>query len=393
MFTLLLCWIVPETIQTAMEKKEHYPFTYFSSIREEFCSTEHLSKEEMVRKDESNNHYTEEQFDSIMPLFYYRQMLSTGRMPDSIHGYPITMRSIRQDGFYLRYNPKDIDTPEIPLYPLLEAYTGRVKLEMSDDLFRIKNGIEFIDVESNKVNEDKSDYFAQALKKKGITFPVSHCYGNPTTRKPYDEGYFILDAQNHLFHMKMVNSKPFIREVKEARDIQIVHFMMYEIGNRNFYGFLFDNQNQVYLITTDKYKLQKLPFKVDTQKEQMLIMANPLYWTVQITNDQGRDYYAVDSHDLKIVRTMHRQRSEDTWDKYHQYVFPLRIHFEAYNSAYRYPRFYFGNIWSIALCAFILVLFIAIDIKRRKKKKGIAYLVILLTGIPGVISSLLLRKL
>ncbi|QZT37391.1 DUF4857 domain-containing protein [Halosquirtibacter xylanolyticus] len=389
LITLLLLWIIPETVQKALEEKEAYPFTYYSSVRKEFCTTNTISKNNVLRKDESGNSYTAEGFDTIMPLFFYRQMLSKGKMPDSINGYPISLRSIRTDGFYLRFSPNETDSPEIPLYPLFEAYTGRVKLEMPEDVFRIKNGIEFINVSNNKVNNEKSNYFSHALDKVGLQYPVKGCYGNPTARKSYDEGYFIQDAENHLFHMKMVNSKPFIREVKEVRDIPFVYFKMYEIGNRNFYGFIFDKEHNVYLLTTDNYKLKKLPFKIDPYTEKLLIMANPVYWTVQITNKDGRQYYAVDAHSLKIIREITQSQTIDLWEKINPYLFPIRITFEKYNSGYVYPRIYKGNLFSIVIgIALALILFIT----NRRKSNWCSFIWIILTGFAGFISLFLLKK-
>ncbi|QZE15852.1 DUF4857 domain-containing protein [Halosquirtibacter laminarini] len=391
--TLLLLWVIPSTLQRLLEEKAYYPFTYFSSIRKEFCTTEIISKNNVERRDESGNTYTTAQFDSIMPLFYYRQLLSKGTMPDSINGYPVSIRSIRTNGFFLRVNSSAIDKPEIPLYPLMEVYTGRMKLEMPDDLFRITNGLEFVDLATNKVNREKSEKFAKALDKYGIQYPVKHCYGNPTTRKSYDEGYFIQDANNHLFHLKMVNSKPFVREVKSVENISIRYFKMYEVGNRSFYGFLFDEENNVYLLTTDHYKLKKLPFKYDQTQEELLIMANPIYWTVQITNKKGRFYHAVDAHSLKVVHHIEQAYELDTWDKFAPILFPFTLKFEKYNSEYKYPRITLGSVWCIMIGAILALITLIIDIRKNRRKLWLKYIWILTTGIAGYISLFLLKRL
>ena len=80
--------------------------------------------------------------------------------------------------------------------------SGRVRLEMPGDLFRLKDNIEFIDPETNTVKEEKSNLFMKVFIQKGFKFPAKRVAGNPSTRKAYDEGYFIIDSNDKIFHLK-----------------------------------------------------------------------------------------------------------------------------------------------------------------------------------------------
>jgi hypothetical protein len=52
------------------------------------------------------------------------------------------------------------------------------------------------DAETNAVIEEKTIRFNEELIKKGFVFPAKGFWGNPSTRKAYEEGYFCLDSKN-----------------------------------------------------------------------------------------------------------------------------------------------------------------------------------------------------
>lgn len=66
-------------------------------------------------------------------------------------------------------------------------------------------------METNRVNEEKSERFTQVLSEKGFESPVRYVAGNPTTRKEYDEGYLLIDAGYRVFHVKRLRDRPFVR--------------------------------------------------------------------------------------------------------------------------------------------------------------------------------------
>ena len=49
------------------------------------------------------------------------------------------------------------------------------------------------------------------LVQKGFAFPACYASGNPTTRKDYDEGYLVLDANHKLFHLKCTKGRPYVQ--------------------------------------------------------------------------------------------------------------------------------------------------------------------------------------
>lgn len=168
---LLLVWQLPWCYNFFTSKPEKTPFTLYSFVIDDFAMMGQEGDKGMVRRDLSGNTYTQAQFDSILPMFYVRQLMADERFPDTINGVPVTPRLVQMENFNFRTVPSDINAPRIGLYPLLESMSGRVDLKMPGDVFRITDtGIEFVTIASNTIDHEKSSRFTEAMKKKGFVF-------------------------------------------------------------------------------------------------------------------------------------------------------------------------------------------------------------------------------
>lgn len=205
---VLIAWQLPWAVNYLTVKPANTPFTLYSEVLGDFALIRHRDKE-IEYLDRAGNRYSRREFDSLLPLFYARQLVADGRFPDSIAGRAVTLREVQNASFFFRSSPKEVNRPESGIRFLLESSSGRVDLEMPSDAFRLTNrGIEFIDMASNRIDTAKSRRFTQTMLRKGVRFPVSEVSGNPTARKEYDEGYVLLDADRRLFHLKMVQGRP-----------------------------------------------------------------------------------------------------------------------------------------------------------------------------------------
>lgn len=205
---VLLVWQLPWGVNYLTVKSEGTPFTLYSEVLGDFAMIRRGGKE-LEYLDRRGNRYGQRQFDSLLPLFYARQLVADGRFPDSIAGRAVSPREAQAATFVFRSTPQDVNTPVSGIRFLLESMSGRVDLAMPDDAFRLTaSGIEFIDMASNTVDTAKSALFTGTMRRKGVRFPVAEISGNPSARKEYDEGYVLLDADRRLFHLKMVQGRP-----------------------------------------------------------------------------------------------------------------------------------------------------------------------------------------
>lgn len=327
---VLILWLVPWSYYFFFAKGEKSPFTLYSTVIGDFAMVEHENGKPL-RVDRDGNVYTENQFDSILPMFYYRQLVADEKFPAEINGVEISPRIVQTENFMFRSTPSAANTPMVPLYPLLESMSGRVDLKMPGDVFRITSkGIEFVDIETNSVNREKSSRYTDALTNKGFVFPSTIISGNPTTRKEYDEGYLVCDKEGKLFHLKQTAGRPFVRKVDLPDGLKIEHIFLTEFKSRRTHAFVVDDKNRLYTLQTKSYDLKQLPVpSFNPEKEVISIIGNFFDWTIQISGETDT-YYAVDAQSYSLIDKMERPAEEKSLAmKIGDVIFPLYLSFTS----------------------------------------------------------------
>lgn len=388
--TAMVLWALPPIVKKATDSPSEYPFVYYSSVLKELCEIEYGDSERPMT-DKSGNRYTTAEFDTLMPLFNYRQLMADGIMPDSIDGVEVTPQILRTKQVVYRYSPTDIHSPKLGLYGLLESMPLRVGLKAPKDLFRIDNNIEFINGQTNDVDYPKSKLFGDMLEKRGYSFPAQWAVGDANTRKAYDEGYFSLDAKGQLFHIKMVNSRPYVRNTLASDKINIAHFSIYPAADKRFYGFILSVEGDVYILEGEagKYTPLKLDIpRINIDKDQLIVMGNMLYWTISVANESGKEYHALNSTSLLSVDTHQIEHKESLWSEVSRLFFPFYITLEDDNSEYIYPRIIFGSIlaWAISIVLAVTLLFT--NRKTKPKERIFRALIVAISGLSGLIALL-----
>ncbi|MCA1744438.1 MAG: DUF4857 domain-containing protein, partial [Bacteroidales bacterium] len=345
--------------------------------------------ETTLLKDASGNSYTEAQFDSLLPMLYYRQLAREGNQPDSLHGVEITQRIISIQNFYYRYRPADKNMPVIPLYTLFESMPKRGDLEMPGDMFRLSHHLAFLVPETNSINSQKSIRFDEQLKRQGFEGPPCIVAGNPTTRKSYDEGYFITDRNKRLFHLKMVNNRPYVGRIELPEGITPIWISVTEYPAKNFYGFLLTEEGRLFTLQTDGYEVKEVPMPdFNPETDNLLIMGNLFHWNVQVTNTDGQSTYAVKADNFELVDKINFEAPQESNELYN-YLFPFSLTFTSATDMYIFPRLEFHGFRYLILSFFLLLGYVITHHRQKKKACLYSAVLIALTGIFGLLTNLI----
>lgn len=216
--------------------------------------------------------------------------------------------------------------------------------------------------------------------------------GNPSTRKAYEEGYFIVDNKDEIFHLKMVNAKPFLKKVPLPDGVVPNYLQTMEPDDRSFYAFVFDTNKKLHIITTNAYSLQEIPIpEYDVDKDQLLIMANPLYWNLSVVSGNGKEVWAINADTKEFVDKTSIVGVEQGVN-YSKYFLPFSVGFTSGNTRYIKPILYFGS-YLVLVSNLILALAFVMIIRYRKQKIQILPVVwISITGIYGFIASIIFNR-
>ena len=399
-FLLLIATIMvsaiylPKFYWMAFDVSPRVPRVMYSSLTREFMfiKTEFTNRiPQMKFLDSHGNSYTRDEFEKKLPLNYYRQLAATDQMPDSIGGVKIDLKEVRRNQVFIRIKPYGLNSPQIELFPLFESASGRVRIVLPEDYFRIQDRMEFINAYTNKIDREKSKLFTDSLRAAGFQFPALSIAGNPTTRKPFDEGYFVEDAQHQLFHIKMVKGKPFCRNTHVPTDLQIQGIKVLEHPLREFYGLIVTEKNKVFLLSYDNYKLIELPLPEYNRKNTILYFRGNLFYRVLILRKPNSLQAIVTDRQYRVMdryRTSWKKRDERLAGVVANYIFPFTIKLSDISSNFINFYFHLSKATFIVCSIFFLLLTV---VMYRVKKTGITrhwldLLLVLVTGLYGFIA-------
>jgi hypothetical protein len=341
--------------------------------------------------DPTGKEYTREEYERLLPLGNYRQLAASGQMPDSLRGVKLDLKVVAVNNLSLRVMPSDIGLPQIPLYPLFESQSGRVRLEMPTDFFRIGQRTEFLDAATNTVQEGRSREFTDTLCARGFAFPARQIAGNPTTRKPFDEGYFVVDANDAVFHIKMVRGKPFCVKTGVPAFPRVRQMFISEMGLREFHGILIAEDSSISLISYDQYRLIRLPLsRYDAETCALFFGGDLFFRTITVQSDRWLETVVTDQQ-YTVVDTYKESwptREETRAGAWAAGLFPFSFHLEDEDSAF--VDFYgkcggWTAVWGLLLS--VVVLLVSLRLRRRPMRNHLFDLVLVSgTGLFGLLA-------
>lgn len=337
--TCLGLWLLPWIYNFTLVNSYTPPFMMYSPVLETFAGWK-TENDKKITIDENGNILNSNDIDTIFPTYYYRQLISDGKMPDTIQGKAMTSKNLYRESFSMKYSPIEHNANTIPLYLLLESASGRVDLEMPKDAFRFTdNGLEFVDMRTNEVKANKSQLFSEMLAKKGFVHPIKKAVANQTTHKEYDNGYLLLDAEGKLFHMKQMKGRPYVKAIEMPEGLEVKDFMVTEFRNKRHLGFIFDNDDKIWLLHAESYTFHKLDIdRYDCETQYLKIFGNLLDWTISVRDPNGEWLYAISNDDYSLIRKHFIKYEEDIIDKIGKYILPIKLRFSSPLDEEIHPR-------------------------------------------------------
>lgn len=330
---IVAAWLLPALYDLVFPRTDRMPFVVYSCLDSTFIRFETTNKQ--VRYiDFRGQEFTKHEADSLLPLFAFRQLVAEGRLPDSLYGIELTPKKIQQNAMHFKTSPKQLGKPAVGLYTMLESASGNVDLQLPPDVFRLtEQGLEFVDCETNTVNKAKSLSFSRELTKHGFTFPVQLIWGNGSTRKDYDNGFLLTDANNRLYQLKMVKGAPWVREIKADEPIVWKQLFTIEPANRKLVGLAVSADNMFYAVRSNSELVRIDIDEYDPQTMQITIVGDLLHWTITLYTATDSRYYAVDAQSFRqVAREIVPDPELPLSQRIKRWVLPVRLHFTSWQT-------------------------------------------------------------
>jgi len=385
---------LPQLYRMVFDKKMGKTQLFFSPVIKKFVFREMVGEgHRFVTKDETGKDYDRQTFETLIPFIYYKNMDLWGKLPLNIDGRVFDKEAIKKNRQVFEVKPRMIAdrSPRIQVFPLLESKPGSARLRFPEDAFRMTGRMEFINVDTNDVNKDLTKLFADVLKGAGFVFPARLSEGRVSILKSFDEGYFIVDANDSVYHVKRVGGQPLVVKTPIPINLGIRSIKVSENKKREIYGTLLTDKGELYLITYDNYRLIKLPlidYNPDTMDFKLLI--NPLYRTAVYSDDHTIRAVAMDRMYQPVARYQRVMFSgrRTMSDKVFEALFPFYIKTKDKTSGYLQFEL-IRNGW-LALIGILLSLLLGVVImykgKIELKNNWPDLAIIIFTGMYGLIA-------
>lgn len=394
---LLAVWL-PQLKGLLFEYRFGKTQLFYSPVIERFVYTELLGEgHQFVYRDQDGRDYSREEFETLIPFIDYRNMELWGRLPLKLGGRTVDKAAIVAERQVMELKPDELPehAPRIPLFPLLESGPARAGLTFPEDILRPGERLGFIDSDTNRLNPELTATFTQALEHAGFRFPVQASFGRVSILRPFDAGYFLLDASGALFHLRRIDGAPDIKPVPLPQGMDVRHIQVAENPRRELSGLLLTEDGRIFLMAEQNDTLIPLDlpgYRPDSM--ELKILFDPLQRTA-IYSDRttihavamNRDFQPIDRYSRRMTMAQPR-----LMDRIWEILVPFDVALRDPDSRYLglSPRFH-GLAAGIGI-AFSLLL--ALEVLRRRdippnRARGDLLLVVL-SGLYGLLALLLI---
>lgn len=371
---------------------------FYSPVLKNFVYTELLGEgHHFIYRDREGREYEREQFESLIPFIYYKNMELWGKLPLQLEEQSFDKAAIRTERQVLQLKPEELPghAPRIQLFPLLESNPGRARLRFPENVFLPGERLEFIDSDHNHPSASLTETFSNALSAQGFQFPVHAVFGRVSILKRFDAGFFLLDDTGALFHLKKVDGQPEAVSVPLPDNLTVRYIKVAESQRRETLGLLLDQSGHLYILGHGDYRLIPLQLPGYTpDRMELKIIFNPLYRTA-IYSDEETIHAVVMDRDYRVLdrygRTM-AMASPRLVDQIWELLAPFSL--KTYDPGSRYlslrPRW---HGWNAAIGSALALVAAFLFLRRRGQglgAQGPDLILVALTGFYGLLALFLL---
>ncbi len=365
-------------------------YVFYSPTQQRFIYKQHFGNHNFIFGDSKGQTFTRKEFEEGLPFTYWRNLEIQKKLPIVVAGKEFHKKEIKAARQSFKIEPKDLfdHKKQIEIYPLFNPLKNKGMIAFPELMFSLKDQFTVYQSEPNSIDETLSNRYTNLFLEKGFTFPAKIIAGKTTNIKPLDEGYFLVDAKEKLFHMKKYDDTLHLNEVHLAQPIKIKHIKIAESRKKEFYGSVLSEDNTLYLITYDDYKLVKLPVQgYNPEHMSLQILADPLSKTIRYQDDKQLNAVAIDNaYNYLDKFSISIPQIDPLYQNIFEYIFPFYIEQDIHKSFESY-RIMIGSYKAFIISALLALLYIAFLYFRKKDIKShlLEIVLLFLTGIFGVI--------
>lgn len=374
---IVLSWFLPWLYSLLFPVGQSDPFVAYSPIGQKFIVSKVVDGRDSIlavggSADPTAVMLTREDRDSLLPHVYFNQLVGRDRLPDTVAGHAVSVPVFKHSQWVFSSLPRDINKADPRVYLMMESMPERFDLEDPELYFTVDGDkINVASIATNITDASMSRRFTEVFANRGFAFPLVSATANITARKPYDNGYLLIDSQGALHHLKMQVKQPYLVKIKTP-GIVAEHTFVLENPDQELIGLFTDTDHQLYAIAADGYQISRLPIdNVDVERQRVTIAKNLFNWVVKISDAESVRWVAIDSETFAPLGEYDLVRAEPSSAKIGRFVFPFTLTFTSIDDCFAYPRLSSYSFSSLSL-NLLLAITIVVGRRRRASRRELA---------------------
>lgn len=246
-----------------------------------------------------------------------------------------------------------------------------------------------IDLLTNSINLEKTEKLNDELKGLNFAYPAKQYFTNPSIRKAFDEGAFIVDNDDKIYHLKQIDGKLILKYTNIIKP-DIINIIISEDLRREFYG-LIVTKNDTGLIDYDYNIIDLNLSQYDPFNANLNFNISPVDKIVTITTKDNiytkvmdLNYAKINENDFKLDKLQSKR-----YIKAYFLPFELKISQPSY-----FYKFEFVNFSKMGFCLSILmaILYFAYRLKFNSQRDIYGTAVVVIFGLYGLISTIFFKE-
>ncbi|NQY24491.1 MAG: DUF4857 domain-containing protein [Campylobacteraceae bacterium] len=388
LFLTSFSFFLPYSTKALSKNIDLATYVFYSAPQKQFMYKQHLGYHHFVYGNDKNEKLSLKEYEKALPFIYWRNLDIQKKLPIVIDGISYDKKTIKKarQSFKFAYNNVNENINQIALYPLFNPSSKKGIISFPNLMFNLDQEFSIYDSEDNSKDVELSKQYTLALKNKGFSFPAKIIAGKTTNMKPLDEGYFVLDNKNKLFHFKRYDDELFIKNVSYDSKIKITQIKIAESRKKEFYGLIIDENNNAYVLMYKNYNFVKLPLKYyDSNTMKLEIYANAVNKLIRYKDEKyiyavafDKNFSYLDEFKVGIPQV------SSLYQTFFDYAYTFNIKKNPYKSYEEYS-FEIGAKKAFVLSFCLALLYLLLFRKEKKETRILKSILLLFTGLYGVL--------
>lgn len=333
---IILSFFLPKIYKDLIHNDSLGTYVFYSSKNKEFVYKKHFGEHKFIYGNSKGDTLNQKAFEDSLPFVYWRNLDIQKKLPITINNEVYTKAKIKKarQSFKIDYRDLKENKNQIDLYPLFNPSSKKGMIAFPNMMFNLENDFLVYESEENILDKTLSNKYSKIFKENNFLFPAKIIAGKTTNIKPLDEGYFILDSKDDLFHMKVFDNKMKMNQITYDKNIKIKNIKISESRKKEFYGVLLDEKGELFIISYDNYTLKSLALQnYDSKRMKLEIYANPINKLVRYQDKQNiyalafdKDFNLLDTYKTDIPQI------NEYYKDVFSYLFPFIIERNEYKT-------------------------------------------------------------